>query len=384
MSAKKKAAGKKKTKKPQAPFDPSQVKEQLLLYGLGEDSSRGERLRKVMTELQMPWRDLEPEDLYRKVGILAGLRDAPAPERKPPEEPPRTELMLMCGVSDERMDALFDGMRRQGLDIGHKAALTEHNRKWTLMALLKEVGGEHRVVQAYMDLNRLANSAMSVINSAREDTEEIIALRNAVAEAVQVMNREEPSEEQLTEAAGSLKGAYLKATGLREVTGRAVLDLKKKENGLWDLSVLVKEAEEDLEYEYSWNSGETGPALTDLPREELITRIVTVRAKDGYGSLSAQLEVPEEPRVTVREELDRLELQWHPQHAGINRPAVEHTCVEVFRDEDSLRGSMRFGPEVQSADLDDLEAGCEYTLKVWAENPAGRSDKAVIRLKTGD
>ena len=45
---------------------------------------------------------------------------------------------------------------------------------------------------------------------------------------------------------------------------------------------------------------------------------------------------------------------------------------------------MRFGPEVQSADLDDLEAGCEYTLKVWAENPAGRSDKAVIRLKTGD
>ena len=292
--------------------------------------------------------------------------------------------MLMCGVSDERMDALFDGMRRQGLDIGHKAALTEHNRKWTLMALLEEVGGEHRVVQAYMDLNRLANSAMSVINSARQDTEEIIALRNAVAEAVRVMNREEPSEDQLTEAAGNLKGAYLKATGLREVTGRAVLDLKKKENGLWDLSVLVKEAEEDLEYEYSWNSGETGPALTDLPREELITRIVTVRAKDGYGSLSAQLEVPEEPRVTVREELDRLELQWHPQHAGINRPAVEHTCVEVFRDGDSLRGSMRFGPEVQSADLDDLEAGCEYTLKVWAENPAGRSDKAVIRLKMGD
>ena len=383
MSAKK-TKGKKKTKKPQAPFDPNLVQEQLLLYGLGEDTSRGERLRKVLTEIEMPWRDLGPEDLYRKVGTLAGLKEPPAPERKPPEEAPETELMLMCGVGDERMDVLFDALRKAGLQIGHKASLTEHNRKWTLMALLEEISGEHRVVEAYMDLNRLANSAMGLINGAGGDSEKIIALRNAVAEAVRVMNQEEPSETELTEAAGVLKKPYLETAGLTEITGRAVLDLKKKENDLWDLSVLIKDAEGEPEYEYSWNSGETGPALTGLSREELITKIVMVRARNGWGSLEAQLQVPEEPRVTVRQELDRLEIEWRLQHADVNRPGVEHYCVDVYKDGKSHVGSMRFGPETDSAALDDLEKSGEYTLKVWAVNPAGRSDKAVKTLKIGD
>lgn len=380
MSAKKPKA-KKKAKKPRDPFDPGLVKEQLLLYGLGEDTSRGERLHHVLREIRMPWRDLEAADLYRKVGTLAGLKEPPAPERKPPEELPETELMLMCGVGDERMDILFDALRKEGLSIGHKASLTEHNRKWTLMALLEEITGEHRVVQAYMDLNRLANSAMGAIHSAG-DAGETISLRNAVAEAVRVMNQEEPSEAELAGAAGMLKEEYLKTTGLTEVTGRAVLDLKKTENDLWDLSVLVKDAEGETEYEYSWNSGETGPALKGLRREELISKVVTIRAKSGWGSLTAQLQVPEKPPVTVREELDRLVIEWKTQHADINRPSVEHYCVDVFKDGDFHVGSMRFGPETASAALDELEKDCEYTVKVWAENPAGRSDKEVIYYKT--
>ncbi len=377
----KKSKGKKKAKKPQTPFDPALVAEQLLLYGLGEDTSRGERLRNVLREIRMPWRDLEAADLYRKIGNLAGLKEPPAPERKPPEELPETELMLMCGVSDERMDALFDALRREGLSIGHKASLTEHNRKWSLMDLLEEIVGEHRVVQAYMELNRLANGAMGVIGTAGGDAGEIIALRNAVAEAVRVMNLEEPSEAELTETAQMLKKQYLKTAGLTEVTGRAVLDLKKTETDLWDLSVLVRDAEGAPEYEYSWNSGETGPDLKGLRREELITKVVTIRAKNGWGSLTAQLQVPEKPVVTVREELDRLEIEWKPQHADINCPSVEHYCIDVYKDGDSHVGSMRFGPETVSAALDDLEKAVEYTLKVWAENPAGRSDKAVIRLE---
>lgn len=380
MSTKKKTKGKKKTKRPEMPFDPKQAREQLLLYGLGEDTSRGERLRTVMGKVGLAWKDLTAQDLYRKVGTLAGLKEAPAPERKPPEELPETELMLMCGISDEKMDALFDEMKRAGLTIDHKASLTEHNRKWTLMALLEEIRGEHQMVRAYMDLNRLANSAMGVINQSKEDSAEIVGLRNAVAEAVSVMNREEPEEAQLREAAENLKAQYLKVTGLTEITGMAVLDPKKQKNGLWSLSVLVKDAPE-LEYQYSWNTGETGAELTDLPQEELITRVVTIQSHQGWGSLQAQLRVPEKPEIDVREELDRLRIEWKPLRSAINRPEVEHYCVEVFTEEDSLSGAMRFGPEETIAELDELEEDSEYTVKVWAENAAGRSDKAVVRLK---
>ena len=85
MSTKKKTKGKKKTKRPEMPFDPKQAREQLLLYGLGEDTSRGERLRAVMEKVGLAWKDLTAQDLYRKVGTLAGLKEAPAPERKPPD-----------------------------------------------------------------------------------------------------------------------------------------------------------------------------------------------------------------------------------------------------------------------------------------------------------
>ena len=51
-------------------------------------------------------------------------------------------LLVMCGLSDKRMDKLLFELRRSNVTLDYKAVLTPTNRNWTVSQLLLEMRRE--------------------------------------------------------------------------------------------------------------------------------------------------------------------------------------------------------------------------------------------------
>lgn len=60
--------------------------------------------------------------------------------------PTSESLLVMCGLTDKRVDKLLFELRRCGIKLDYKAILTPTNRKWTVSQLLLEM---HREKAAY-------------------------------------------------------------------------------------------------------------------------------------------------------------------------------------------------------------------------------------------
>lgn len=59
---------------------------------------------------------------------------------------PSESLLVMCDLSDKRVDKLLFELRRSDVTLDYKAVLTPTNRKWTVSQLLLEM---HREKAAY-------------------------------------------------------------------------------------------------------------------------------------------------------------------------------------------------------------------------------------------
>lgn len=92
-------------------------------------------------------RPVAADETAQTVGYLAGLpgqESAPRPLVLPKFDEP---IMVLCGFSRPRMDALFSVMREAGTPPpDRKAILTPTNMGWTLDALYDELGREHEAM----------------------------------------------------------------------------------------------------------------------------------------------------------------------------------------------------------------------------------------------
>lgn len=99
------------------------------------------KLKAVLVQMGARIKHVGPGDTAQTVGHLAGLtgfeaNTAPAPAISDP-------MMVLCGFTSERLDALLKNLRAAGAPrVPYKAVLTEHNCAWPLHALYEELQGE--------------------------------------------------------------------------------------------------------------------------------------------------------------------------------------------------------------------------------------------------
>lgn len=118
------------------------MKEILLIYNFGEEEKR--KLARALMPLKFRIREAAREDYGRPVGVLAGvLEDPGSPAEEAEMEAP---MMVMAGLTGQRLDELLKGLRKAGLRIPYKAVLTDTNQSWKAADLLKELMREHELM----------------------------------------------------------------------------------------------------------------------------------------------------------------------------------------------------------------------------------------------
>ena len=100
-------------------------------------------LQMTFAPQKMALRAVPSEDLGETIGALAGLsgyvRKGEVYTGAALEEP----MLVFCGFTGPRMNLAIAAMRKNGVKIPCKAMLTEYNRDWLPLQLLKELQEEH-------------------------------------------------------------------------------------------------------------------------------------------------------------------------------------------------------------------------------------------------
>lgn len=124
---------------------------EMVIYYSPQKTKAAAKLKGVLIQMGVRIRSVSREQVYEKVGFLAGLdgfeegQDAQVDGAQEMEK----ELLVLKNFTGQRMDELFLRMRKAGVGrIDYKAILTEHNVNWTLLDLYREIKKEHEAMQA--------------------------------------------------------------------------------------------------------------------------------------------------------------------------------------------------------------------------------------------
>ncbi len=349
----------------------------VVLYNLGEDTSRGERLKNILDDLGIPVETAGYEQLGETVGYLAGLEGYSPADEAYTGEAYTTEFMLMCSLPESLLDRFLSAMTEAGLRIDHKAVVTQYNREYKLWELIGDISEEHDVFQALLALDDMISAAEALSEDTYGEDPGWTGFREALQTAIEVLSSYEPSLEELQTACDNLKEKYLSLTGMKEMTGRAVIAVSKEEDGTYTLTAGVQGGTEGTDYQYSWSTGEQTRSITGKTATELIAPIVTITAPGMYGKLQAQLQVPDKPEAAVTIRGNSLELSWKTGDGKENQPAPESCRIQLYRDGELVKTEERDSSET-GISFDDLDYGTAYTVKLWAVSPVGRSDMAIL------
>uniref|UniRef100_UPI0040571F9E DUF3783 domain-containing protein n=1 Tax=Acetatifactor sp. TaxID=1872090 RepID=UPI0040571F9E len=113
--------------------------EKILLIGISEEEYR--KIKQVVSRLKLAVDVVEPVYYDRTLGELAGgkyKQDASGTQTSMITE----SLILICGLTDKRMDKLLFELRREEVSVDYKAVLTPTNKNWNVSQLLLEMRRE--------------------------------------------------------------------------------------------------------------------------------------------------------------------------------------------------------------------------------------------------
>ena len=137
----------------------------VLLLGLDTDSEKGQALREILAEMDVEAVPISPAWKKEKVGDLA---EGCFPDWPEEAEAAEKEFLLMSGLTDGQLDRFLKEMGKKNVRVAYKAVLTEHNRNWTLEALLKEIAQEHRYFAAVQSLQQAIRFAEAFPRQAKK------------------------------------------------------------------------------------------------------------------------------------------------------------------------------------------------------------------------
>ena len=353
----------------------------VVLYNLGEDTSRGARVRAILAELNIPAETVTAEQLNEKVGHLAGLDGYEAAGEKYTGTVPDTEFMLLCNLPEALLDKFLDAMQTDGLRIDHKAVVTAYNRDMELHELMDDISEEHDVFQALLELDRLVAQAEKLEESTYGSAPNWEKFQAALSSAKQTLSSQEPTLEQLQTAGGTLKNEYLTLTGMKEMQGDLVIALTQAADGRYTLLAELKNGLADATYQYAWSNGVQSAEITGVTEAQLHTLQVTVSADNLLGSRTAQLQVPYSPAAMAATTSNAITLRWNTPADEENRPAAKTMTVGLYQG-DKLIKEQTADAATGSITLTGLSANTAYTLRIAAVSPVGHSDTQVLGVST--
>ena len=352
-----------------------------VLYNLGEDTSRGARVRAILAELNILAETVTAEQLNETVGHMAGLDGYEAAGEKYTGTAPDTEFMLLCNLPEALLDKFLDAMQTDGLRIDHKTVVTAYNRDMKLHELMGDISEEHDVFQALLELDRLIAQAEKLEESTYGSAPNWEKFQAALSNAKQTLSSQEPTLEQLQTAGGTLKNEYLTLTGMKEMQGDLVITLTQEADGTYILRAELKNGLADAVYQYAWSNGAQSAEITGVTAEQLHTLQVTVSADNLLGSRTAQLQVPYSPAAMAATTSNAITLRWNTPADEENRPAAKTMTVGLYQGDRLIKEQTADAATV-SITLTGLSANTAYTLRIAAVSPVGRSDTQVLGVST--
>ena len=353
----------------------------VVLYNLGEDTSRGARVRAILAKLNIPAETVTAEQLNETVGHLAGLDGYEAASKKYTGTVPDTEFMLLCNLPEALLDKFLDAMQTDGLCIDHKAVVTAYNRDMELHELMGDISEEHDVFQALLELDRLIVQAEKLEESTYGSAPNWEKFQAALSSAKQILSSQEPTLEQLQTARDNLKNEYLTLTGMKQMQGDLVIVLTQAADGTYTLRAELKNGLADAAYQYAWSNGAQNAEITGVTAEQLHTLQVTVSADNLLGSRTTQLQAPNSPAVTAAATSSTITLRWNAPADEDNRPAAKAMTVSLYEDNRLIK-EQTADAAAGSMTLTSLRANTAYTLRIAAVSPVGRSDTQVLGVST--
>ena len=225
---------------------------QVVLYNLDQDSSRGARLRSILTDLNIPVQEMTYEHLNETVGYLAGLDDYEAAEGAYDGKEYTAEFMLLCNLPETLLDRFLDAMQDNGLRIDHKAVVTAYNQDSCYYELMDEIANEHDVFQMLLTLNNMVTDSEKLTEKVYGSSQHWNAFQKALSDSNTLLRSEEPTYEAMKAAYDALKAEYLAVTNLREIKGEAAITISEEDGGTYTMTATVEEGLADASYQYTW------------------------------------------------------------------------------------------------------------------------------------
>ena len=345
---------------------------QVVLYNLGEDTSRGARLRAILSQLNIPVQEMTYGHLNESVGYLAGFDGYEAAETPYTGKDYSAEFMLICNLPETLLDRFLDAMQANGLRIDHKAVVTAYNRDACYYELMDEIADEHSVFQMLIQLNNMVTESKKLSAQEYGTSTHWNALQTAITAGETLIRSEDPSYDDMSVAYETLKAEYLAVTSQQEIAGTAAIAITKEQGGTYTMTASVVNGVENAAYTYAWSNGQTGATVTGIAADALIGTTVTVTGRGLYGKLTGQLKVPAYEAPAVSADRSTVTVQLKAAQASVNTPAATEYVVELWQNGTLLESKRTV--DAGSITFSGLTAGTAYTVKSYGVSPVGRSD----------
>ena len=345
---------------------------QVVLYNLGEDTSRGSRLRTILSQLNIPVREMTYGHLNESVGYLSGFDGYEAAKTPYTGKDYSAEFMLICNLPETLLDRFLDAMQANGLRIDHKAVVTAHNRDACYYELMDEIADEHSVFQMLIQLNNMVKESKKLSAQEYGTATHWNALQTAITAGETLIRSEDPSYDDMSAAYETLKAEYLAVTSQQEIAGTAAIAITKEQGGTYTMTASVVNGVENAAYTYAWSNGQTGATVTGIAADALIGTTVTVTGRGLYGKLTGQLKVPAYEAPAVSADRSTVTVQLKAAQASVNTPAATEYVVELWQNGTLLESKRTV--DAGSITFSGLTAGTAYTVKSYGVSPVGRSD----------
>ncbi|MCR4955592.1 MAG: DUF3783 domain-containing protein [Lachnospiraceae bacterium] len=346
----------------------------VLLYNISKDSSMGGSLYEICKELDVQIKTVSPSDLGETVGYLVGRKGYEKSQEVYSGKVANTQFMLMDGFSDGFMDTFLLSMAKHGVTIDHKAKTTMYNIEWQFHKLVDDIEEEHEEVTTLVALQTLVKEVEKVENPSKE-------LQAALKSAKDLLATEEPGTENLKKELEALKEVYLKERNLEELAGDVILKVTPNTDGTYQVNASFdNETEHTL---YSWNNGMQGKVITGVLKEDLKGLVVSLTDSTKHGKIKARFEVPGIPSIGTNATQTEITLSFAQKENKLNAPKVDK-IVAVLYDAKGNEVATKESNQLDELHFTGLTAGQTYTVKAWAENVIGRSDKVEVVAATGE